>query len=290
MTTPELGDILKSVQMQGLSEDCIAIILAGSRAIGTHRNDSDIDIVLLSNLQSPPITNTKFDSMGFVFDVWTYDYEYFRSTLQQEAQNLNDVDNISLFLSILQGGKLLSCSSSYKKSIEMMIQRAQKWKWKENYISDTYFPQSVPPEDAIYQTAYNENNVLLQLIRDHLQSQKLISHRLKDFNQYLIHLDLPDISDIFDIVDQAYHEAGISREWTELVDARKAVARNDDTLAIASLRDVIRFLVRISLENPPDQLLDPSIWHQAEVSDLPPALCQAISTMYSRCPNLIKYP
>ena len=83
------------------------------------------------------------------------------------------------------------------------------------------------------------------------------------------------------LTSEAYSELEIKREWTEYKDAKKAITYKEWGVAVASLKDVLKFLIRSVQNLSHIQLLDPVIWRYAEEGKLPTSLRKALEYIYN---------
>ena len=123
---------------------------------------------------------------------------------------------------------------------------------------------------------------LLENVKNCIREGRPISHRIKDYPELITDFEEEIAKRLMEITAKAYSDLGIKREWTEYKDAKKALQYQEWGLAVASLKDVLKFLIRSSLESPPNQLLDPNIWCLAEEADLPTNLKRALEFIYDQ--------
>jgi hypothetical protein len=129
--------------------------------------------------------------------------------------------------------------------------------------------------------AYKENLQLLDAAKLRLNEGKPVSHRRKDYPELIEEKTEEKARTVLELTENAYLLAGIDRNWTEFDDGRKAIQTGSWGNAVASLKDVLRFLVRYQLSSVPEQLLDPSIWKAIEDMTLSDELKAALEQAYT---------
>ena len=82
-------------------------------------------------------------------------------------------------------------------------------------------------------------------------------------------------------MEKAYTELGLEVSWPELADANKAIDTKEWKIALASIKDVLRFVLRYDLHTTPNQLLDPSIWQDTDEVELTESLEEALKIVFN---------
>jgi hypothetical protein len=78
-----------------------------------------------------------------------------------------------------------------------------------------------------------------------------------------------------------FEEARFEREWTEVIDAKKAMKNEDWTIAFISSKDILYFLLRRAVKPPSSmERRDPSLWEFAETKIIPIELEKALEIAY----------
>ncbi|MHA2304397.1 MAG: nucleotidyltransferase domain-containing protein [Candidatus Hodarchaeales archaeon] len=258
--------------------ETLAILLVGSYATGRSRKYSDIDIIIFNKSQIIPVERREVRFQGYNLDIWFYSQSYFEETFQKEATTPNHLGEISLFLGFLREAIIW-----YQKGIflDKFIASSQNWEWNPEYYVLLNFPSEKPRcKWAI--NAFEEHLILVKAAKKRLKENNPISHRLKDYPELISDFKENTARRLMDLTSEVYSELGIGREWTEYKDAKKAIMYREWGLVVASLKDVLKFLIRFVLESSPDQLLDPMIWCSAEAGDLPVNLKKALEFIYSK--------
>jgi len=158
--------------------------------------------------------------------------------------------------------------------------KASNWSWPSEYSKFLEF-QNLPPTSSYLLNAYNENLQLIEAAKLRLSEGKPISHRRKDYPELIQGKSEEKALKVHDLTENAYLLSGIDRHWTEFDDGRKAIQTGNWSIAVASLKDVLRFIVRYQLLSVPEQLLDPSIWKSIEDMTLSDELKTALEEAYT---------
>jgi hypothetical protein len=78
-----------------------------------------------------------------------------------------------------------------------------------------------------------------------------------------------------------FKEARFEREWTEVIDAKKAIKNENWTIAFISSKDILYFLLRRTIKPPSSmERRDPSLWEFAEGKIIPVELVRALEIAY----------
>jgi hypothetical protein len=257
--------------------ETLGILLVGSYAIGRSRKSSDIDIIIFNKRQFPPVERQEVRFQGYDLDIWLYSQSYFEETFSKMATTPNHLGDISLFLGFLREAVIW-----YQEGIflDKFITASYAWKWNPEYYALLEFSSRLPRKKWAL-NAFEEHLALLKAAKKRFKENNPISHRLKDYPELITDFNEEIAQRLMELTSEVYSELGIEREWTEYKDAKKAMVYKEWGLVVASLKDVLKFLIRIVLESSPDQLLDPMIWCFAEEGDLPANLKNALEFIYS---------
>jgi hypothetical protein len=164
--------------------------------------------------------------------------------------------------------------------IEELKNKVDNWLWNPEYSKFLEFDK-IPPTTPYLLNAYNENVQLLEAAKKRLTEGKPVSHRRKDYPELIENKTEEKARLVLELTENAYLLAGIDRQWTEFDDGRKAIQTGNWGNAVASLKDVLRFLVRYQLASVPEQLLEPSIWKAIEEMTISEELRNALKEAYS---------
>ena len=255
-----------------------AIILVGSYATGRQQVYSDIDIVIFKKNQKIPVERLENRFKDYDLDIWLYNQNYLMDAFQREITSPNDLGEISLFLRFFREAVIWYQEDEF---LDKYIDSSIKWEWKYEVELLIDFPIQIPKEKWA-KNALDEHLSLLKNVKNCIGEGKPISHRIKDYPELITDFEEEIAKRLMEITAKAYSDLGIKREWTEYKDAKKALQYQEWGLAVASLKDVLKFLIRSSLESPPNQLLDPNIWCLAEEADLPTNLKRALEFIYDQ--------
>ena len=274
----EILDELKNRVIQDLlDEETLAVLLVGSWANGTAKEFSDIDLVVIRSDQTPFINNKKYEFQGKILDVWFHDAEYMIKVLNKQIESLSDIYQTSLYLSFLR-----NCKVWFEKDqfIQNRIKLSQEWKWKSEH---RIFIKMLgkPPQIPWAKKAYEENLQMLALFESRFDNGLPITHRLKDYPE--LHLPTNEIKakELFQITMKLFEEARFEREWTEVIDAKKAIKNENWIIAFISSKDILYFLLRRAVKPPSSmERRDPSLWEFAEDKIIPVELVKALEIAY----------
>lgn len=258
-------------------EDTVSILLVGSWAEGNGSDVNDIDIIVIKQFQLMAIAHQEHKSDDFTLDIWIYDKDSINEDIYGTATDLNQVNNTSMILSFLPNAIVWYESDSIVYELQ---DKASKWSWPSKYLKFLEF-QNFPPTIPYLLNAYNENIQLIEAARVRLNEGKPVSHRRKDYPELIIEKSEEKAKKVLDLTEKAYLLSGIDRHWTEFDDGRKAIHTGQWGNAVASLKDVLRFIVRYQLLTVPEQLLDPSIWKGIEEMTLSDELKAALEEAYT---------
>ena len=253
-----------------------SILLVGSAVYKRETEFNDIDILILQDNQNQPIQNKEIPFNSTVLDIWTHDIDYFRSTINMVANDLNEVENISLYISLLSNAVVWYDDGS---TINLYIDRVKNWKWKKEYTKFLNIKVKQPVFLWAKQ-AVKEDLILLDKIKENLKKGKPISHRRKDYPGLIIPANKDQVKLAAESIKDIFQSMGIKREWTEWKDTKKYIQKNDWDKALASIKDVLRFIARNMIKNTPEQILDPNIWFFAEEQLTEQKLLEVVSIVF----------
>ncbi len=256
--------------------DLMAILLVGSYATGRSRKYSDIDIIIFKKNQYSSVERQELRFQEYDLDILLYSQSYFIETFQKKATTPNHLGEISLFLGFLREAVIWYQEGNF---LDKFIASSHNWTWSPEYAVLFEFPIKIPTSKWA-KNAFEEHLKLLKAAKKRFDEGKPISHRLKDYYELLTDIKEDTAQRLMELTSEAYSELDIKREWTEYKDAKKALAYKDWGLVVASLKDVLKFLIHCTLDSSPDQLLDPMIWCVAEEGDLPTNLKKALEFIY----------
>ncbi len=259
-----------------IDEKTDAAILVGSWAEERAKEKSDIDIILIKNNQPTLVQNKKLNVEGKNLDIWTHTQEYMLETLKKEVSSLSDIYQKSLFLSFLS-----SCKVWYEKDqfIQNNAQICKEWSWK---TEDRIYIKMLgkPPEAEWAKKAYEENITLLSQFENNFDNNLPISHRLKDYPELHKPIEKSKVMALYKIVITIFEHLNLEKEWTEVIDSKKAILDEDWGIAFASLKDVLYFLLRRYVSPPSMERRDPSFWTFIESRIIPKEYIEALETAY----------
>lgn len=260
-----------------IDDDTLAVLLVGSWARGQGTDVNDIDVIVIKQYQLFAIMDQEHKQEGYTLDVWIHDIDAIKSELEDPASDLNQVNNISMILSFLD-----SCVVWFEREpiIDDLKTRVSSWSWDPDYHKFLEF-NSVEPEADYLKNAYNESLAILEASKKRLDGGKEVSHRRKDYPELVKESSEELAQKVLGLTLTAYEKMGIERHWTEFGDAKKAVSMGNWGNALASLKDVLRFMIRYDLPSVPEQLLDPSIWKTVEDMHISPELAEALKAAFS---------
>jgi len=275
---PDILEELKNRVIEDLlDEETLAVLLVGSWADGTAKEFSDIDLVVIRSEQTPFIHNKKYEFQGKILDVWFHDAEYMMKAVNKQIESLSDIYQASLYLSFLSNCKVWFEKESF---IQNRIELSQKWKWKAEHRMFIKL-MGKPPTVSWAKKAYEENMQMLLLFENRFDNGLPITHRLKDYPELHLPVSENKAKELFQITMKLFEEERFEREWTEVIDAKKAIKNENWILAFISSKDVLYFLLRRALKPPSTmERRDPSFWEFAEDKIIPVELLKALEIAY----------
>ena len=259
-----------------LDESTLSILLVGSWAEGIQTEISDIDIVVIKESQSPFIQNKKVSILEKHLDIWFHDKNYMLNTINKQIESLSDIYQISLYVSFF--GK---CTVWYEKEkfVQYNLKLCEKWKWNpENRLYIQMMGK--PPESPWAIKAYEENLEILARYEYRFDNGLPITHRLKEYPELHPIVEETKVMELYKATMFLYQEQRIEKEWTEVIDAKKAIQEKKWALAFVSLKDVLYFLLRRYTSPPAMELRDPSFWSFIESKIIPAEFDKALEIAY----------
>ncbi|MHA1778993.1 MAG: nucleotidyltransferase domain-containing protein [Candidatus Heimdallarchaeaceae archaeon] len=275
---PILSEVKNWCLVNLIDTQTLAMLLVGSQARGNAKPFSDIDLLLIKECQSKPIENRKIYFRDKVLDVWIHNSNYVLDTLNKRAKNMNDLLHQSLYLSLFRTSKIW-----YEKSdlLQEIFKKVECWRWNPEDISFLDLSAPIPTSDWA-KKAFNENIKLLELMKEKFKKNAPLFHRLKEYPELNRDVKKEIVEAIFNRILSLYQEFGFEREWTELLNAKKAIREKEWAFAFSSLKDVLYFMLRSRLSGLPKEIKHPSIWAKAETAkDLPVELKRLLELVYS---------
>jgi predicted nucleotidyltransferase len=270
-------DMVKQFCLESLvDEDTQSVLLTGSWARGDGTDVNDIDIIIIKQFQLIDMHNYNEEKRHYTLDVWQYDKESFMKFLTTTPDDLNQIHKISLIIKGLVDSTIIYDKENF---IGQYISIAQNWSWNPDSINLMNF-QSEEPVKEWAKRAYLENLKYLELAKKCIETGKPISHRRKDFPKMLVNADETKVMAIMYLIQESYDLLGIEVKWPELEDAKKAINTEEWKSALASQKDVLRYILRYDLPTTPNQLLDPSIWQDTDQVNLTDSLEKTFELTY----------
>jgi len=273
----EILEKIKKWALENLLDDhALCIFLIGSWAEGIQSEKSDIDIVVVKESLSPFIQNKKILVLEQHLDIWFHDKEYMLKTINKQIECLSDIYQISLYVSFF--GK---CDVWYEKDdfIQKNISICDKWQWNPEHR--IYIKMMGKPPEALWlKKAYDENLEILSRYEYRFDNGLPISHRLKEYPELHPIVEESKVMELYKATMFLYQEQRIEKEWTEVIDAKKAIQEKNWSVAFVSLKDVLYFLLRRYTSPPSMELRDPSFWSFTEGKIIPAEFIKALQIAY----------
>ena len=268
-------DDVKNWFLTNLEQDTLAVMLVGSRARGTSADRSDFDIIVIKESQSSGPRNVEKKYKEYDLDIWIHGLEHMSAQLSNKITNSNQLLNCSLIISFLKEAVIW-----YERFpvVTPLIALARDWKWELGMEEILSFEKISPTSDWALK-GYNEDWALIELAKKRIVANKPISNRRKDYPELLAPTSKQQAVEACEVMQEAYDQLGEKRKWTEFKDAFKAIRNRNYAKALASAKDVLRFVIRCQLSVPPVQLLDPLLWKQAEEANLPEKTINALESV-----------
>lgn len=258
-------------------EDTISILLVGSWAKGSGTDVNDIDIIVIKQFQLIAIAHQEHKLDNFTLDIWVHDIDAIKEDIFGIPIDLNQINNTSMILSFLEHAIVWFETEPILSELK---EKALVWSWSSKYSKFLEFDK-ITPKTPYLLNAYNESLQLIDAAKVRLRKGKPVSHRRKDYPELILEKSEEKAKLVHDLTEKVYSTSGIDRHWTEFDDARKAIQTGHWANAVASLKDVLRFIVRYQLPLVPEQLLDPSIWKAVEDMTLSEELKNALEEAYT---------
>ncbi|MCY3414675.1 MAG: hypothetical protein INQ03_23700 [Candidatus Heimdallarchaeota archaeon] len=270
-----LDEVKKYLLEHVLDDDTGAILIIGSWAKGDHSDPMDIDVMIVKKYQLTEMYNHEYNANSFQIDAYVYDQDTLLSELQGSPNNIDEINNVSMALLGLKNSLII-----YQKEdlADKLIAMANSWSWKQELI-DYLNPKIDMPDSGWRKKAVEEDLILFEEARKRLLQGQPITSRKKDYVVLLQDYSEQYALDLMDLVDVAYKELAIEIMWTEFKDAKTSLSAGNWSKTVASLKDVLRYLLRYNLPTAPLHLLDPNLWI-SEMS-ISPALEQALEMAFT---------
>lgn len=247
-------------------KEVCAVLLFGSVATGNIHPQSDIDLIIVKDLEEQRIQRHQPSINGINVDQWVHSLTLYTRLINQNWRP-DEMFFYSLFLNILQ-----NCEILYDKESQFNEYResALEWKWSEEckeFIQGKYYNaiQGLRASDiTLFETLiYLRKIVLLDTCKLLLDLGKPISNRNKDLYEKHIQFspakDFEIVFKVFDLVEleklveqcfSFFHSEIKDREpFTELMDARKYLVIGDPFVASISLQNGAFYVGRSGLRN-----------------------------------------
>lgn len=260
-----------------VDDETIALLLVGAWARGEGTDINDIDVVQIKQFQLVAISHIEFPADGFVLDCWIHDKDAMIYEMSVDPMDSNAITTLSITLRFLKDAIIWFEKEPF--FVEELQQRAKEWKWNPELVSLLEF-KAEEPQTNWARNAFLENQKFLEVARQKLLKGEPVTHRRKDYPEINQDYDQETATKLWEATKKAYGNLGIQRDWPEFKDAEKALNHKNWKNAVASLKDVLRFILRYELPSVPDQLLDPRIWKNAEEVHLSEDTLQALKIAY----------
>jgi len=271
-------DTAKNWALENLKDDdTVSILLVGSWAKGSGTDVNDIDVIVIKQFQLIAIAHQEHKLDNFTLDIWIYDKDAIKEDIYGTACDLNQINNTSMILSFLENAVVWYETEPIVSNLQETV---SNWSWSPEYQKFLEFKEQ-PPSILYLLNSYQENLQLIEAAKTRLNEGKPVSHRRKDYPELILEKSEEKARKVLDLTEKAYLMSGIDRHWTEFDDGRKAIQTGQWGNAVASLKDVLRFIVRYQLPSVPEQLLDPSIWKAVEEMTISEELMEALEEAYT---------
>lgn len=272
-----LDDVKVYINDNLVDEDTTAVLLIGSWANGNYSDPFDIDLMVIKKAQLTEMYRQDIPTDTFQLDVYIYDQDALYSDLDGKQESLNHINNISLALLGLVTAQIL-----YDKegTVSSKIDIAKEWSWDSSSLSYLDIPVE-NSEDGWIKNAIDEDMKLLEIAKQRFADGQPITTRKKDYPSLLVDVDEAKAKLLMDQLNIAYTKLGVGIEWSELNDAKKSLACAEWKKAFASMKDVLRYMLRYELPSVPEQILDPNLWNSPSMHSISNELESALITAFS---------
>ncbi len=116
--------------------------------------------------------------------------------------------------------------SSDDEFVQNNAQICKEWKWKSEHR--IYVKMlGKPPSAEWARKAYEENLQILARFEHNFDNNLPISHRLKDYPELHKPVTKTRTMNLYKIVIPIFEHLNIEREWTEILDSKKAILEED---------------------------------------------------------------
>lgn len=245
----------------------VAALLFGSVVKGNVHLKSDVDIVIIKDMQENVIRRNESIVNGVRIDLWEHSLSFYENLFKKDWQP-TEMFRFSLFLNILQ-----ECEVLYDKNSQFddFRENAIKWKWPEkckDFINhklrralDNYRKRDY---DRFEKLVYLRKLFLLNICRELLDIGKPMSIRNKDVylkcKMYLFARDFkavfsrtPSLEELELLIESTlnlfYGEVKGRGPWTELKDAQNYISDRNGFMATISLQNGAYYLGGVGLSN-----------------------------------------
>jgi hypothetical protein len=255
----------------------LSIMQVGSSVYKEDHEINDVDILIIKDGMESKYTREKQQLNEVEVDALIIDSNHFVELMESPPTNFQQIRDLSLFLVCLRKGKIW-----YQRYLflEGYVKLAKNWQWDPNLNKLLKFKLKEPKKEWV-KKAYLEHLQILEIIKERLKTGEPISHRRKEMPDIWVQVGEEKARSLFEKTEIAYEKLAISKEWTEWGDAKKAIELEDWVKAFYSMKDVLRWILRKVINNPPSELFDPMIWSIAEKTKLPIELSDAFEEAFS---------
>lgn len=239
-----------------VDEDTTSISIIGSWGKGVGKDPFDIDVLVVKKFQLTEMYNQTIEETNFHLDVWIYDHDSLQESLEQPIIDINQINRISLTILGLSSADVIYMKDD---TIKQKIEKAKNWNWDHN-LKDLLKFELSSNGDGWIKNAISEDLRYLNAAITRLGEGKPVTHRKKDYPEIMEQGDEIRATKLMELTLMAYNSMNVDIKWTELRDAQRSLDLGDWNNCLASLKDILRFLLRYDLPSTPQQLMDPNLW------------------------------
>ncbi|MHA1912198.1 MAG: hypothetical protein ACTSYA_10930 [Candidatus Kariarchaeaceae archaeon] len=254
----------------------LSIMQVGSSVYKEDHEINDVDILIIKDGMEVNYTREKHELINVTVDALIIDSNHFVELMESPPTDFQTIRDLSLFLVCLRKGRIW-----YQRYLflEGYVKLAKNWQWDPNLKKLLNFKLKEPKKEWA-KNAYFEHLQILEIIKRRLDTGEPISHRRKEMPDVWVQVDEIKARSLFEKTKIVYEKMAISNEWTEWGDAKKAIELEDWIKAFYSMKDVLRWILRKVISNPPSELFDPTLWSIADKTKLPKELLAALEEAY----------